>query len=200
MYNNQSLDIIREVINIGIGDAADSLSKLVNIPVIIKLPDIHIMDTKEVNNYIKNELKSLGVYMSQNFSGTIKGKTILFYTKECSVSLLNAIYGDRIKTSSLTETGIVTLNEVGNIIMVSCISQLANLLETRISFDLPEVTVEISDNYFKNLLNDMGELDKSIIIKSEMAIKERDIQGYIFVLLSFKDFNFIVDTLKKKWS
>ncbi|MCP4350336.1 MAG: hypothetical protein GY795_33095 [Desulfobacterales bacterium] len=136
--------------------------------------------------------------MSQNFRGPIRGKTLLFYTKECSVSLLNAVYGESVKTSVLTETGIATLNEIGNIIMVSCISQMADMLGSRIFFDLPEVTVEISDNYFNNLLKELGELDKAIIVKSEMDIKENDIQGYVFMLLSFDDFSFVVDSLKGK--
>ncbi|MDM8514841.1 hypothetical protein QUF76_01485 [Desulfobacterales bacterium HSG16] len=196
MLDDTSLDIIREVINIGIGDAADALSKLVRTPVFIKVPDIHIINTGDVTDYIKGEMKCLGVYMAQKFKGTINGRTLLFFTKECSISFLNAIYGDTVKTSSLNETGILTLNEVGNIIMVSCISRISDMLQSSVSLDLPEVTVEISDNYFQNLLKRMINLDKTIVIKNAMEIKERDIRGYIFVLLNFEDFSFVLDTLK----
>ncbi len=51
--NDDNLDIVREIINIGIGEAADALSKLVNTRVIIKTPDICIMDAAEVHHYIE---------------------------------------------------------------------------------------------------------------------------------------------------
>ncbi|QTA88039.1 chemotaxis protein CheC [Desulfonema magnum] len=197
MYDD-NLDIVREVINIGIGEAADALSRLVNTRVIIKTPDICIMNAADVHDYIRKEMTSLSVYISQNFKEMIKGKTILFYTKECAVSLLNAICGQTMKTSSLTESGIATLNEIGNNIMVTCMSEISNQIDARIWFDLPEVTVEISENYFQNLLNDLKELDKAIVIKSEMRIKEKDIQGYLFILLSFEDFNLLIQGLWKK--
>jgi len=200
MYNDNSItDIIREIINIGIGEAANSLSKLVNTRIIIRVPDIHIISTADIDKYILNEVKSLGVYMSQNFSGLIKGRTLLFYTEECSISLLNAIYGQTVKTTALTESGIATLNEIGNIIMGSCMSEISDMIEEKISFDLPEVTVEVSESYFKNLLKDLHNLDKAIIVKNEMRIKDTDIQGYLFVLLSFEDFRLVIDMLHGKF-
>lgn len=193
-----AVDIIREVINIGIGEAANSLSKLVNTRVILKVPDIRIISVKEIHDHIQNEVKNLGVYLSQNFRGLIKGKTILFYTKECSISLLNAIYGQVLETSALSETGIAALNEVGNIIMGSCMAEISNVIEGKLSFDLPHVTVEISEKYFENLLRDLEELDQAILIKNEMQIRERDIQGYLFILLSFEDFSKVIEKLHRQ--
>lgn len=198
MYDDNAIDIIREVINIGIGEAANALSNLVNTRVVIKTPDVHIMSIEEAHTYIRKEVTSLGVYISQNFRDIINGKTVLFYTKDCCLSLLNSIYGESLKTSTLTETGIATLNEIGNIIMVSYMSQLSDMLEGKISFDLPEVTVEISEKYFENLLKDLGMLDKAVVVKNEMRIKDTDIKGYLFVLLSFEDFNKVIETLRKK--
>lgn len=196
--DDNSLDIIREVINIGMGEAADALSKLVNTQVIIKVPDIHIMDMSDVQEYIQKEVTSVGVYIAQDFREMIKGKTLLFYTRECCVSLLNAIYGQNMRATSLTESGIATLNEIGNNIMVTCMSEISNMIDARISFDLPEVTVDISENYFLNLVKQLEGLDKAVVAKNEMCIKDADIQGYIFVLLSFEDFNFVISRLQEK--
>jgi len=140
----------------------------------------------------------LGVSLSQDFRGLIKGKTILFYTKECSISMLNAIYGQILETSALSETGIAALNEIGNIIMGSCMAEISNMIEGQLSFDLPHVTVEISGKYFRNLLSDLEKLDQAILIKNEMQIRERDIQGYLFILLSFEDFNKVIRKLQQQ--
>ena len=194
----RSLDIMKEVINIGLGDAADALSSLVNTQIIIKVPDVHIMDISQVMPYIKKEVLSLGVYIAQDFKGQISGKTILCYTHECSVSLLNTIYGDKLKTTTITETGMSTLNEIGNIIMVSYISAISNFIDDRVMFDLPEVTVEISEKYFENLLKDLKSFEKAIVVKNMMRIKGTDVEGYLFVMLSFKDFYRVLEKLEQR--
>jgi chemotaxis protein CheC len=198
MYDEKLLDLIKEVINIGLGEAANSLSKLVNTRVIIKVPVIHIIEASDIQAHILKELGEVGVYISQNFKELFKGKTILFYTKKCCISLLNAISGHKTGTLSLSESEIANLNEIGNIIMGSCMCEIGDVLEGRISFDVPEVSMGISENYFQNLLKEMKTSDKAILVKNEMRIKETDIQGYFFILLSFEDFNRVVAVLQKK--
>jgi len=194
----QSLDTMKEIINIGMGESADALSGLVGTRVIINVPNVHIMDIVRVFPYIQEEMASIGVYIAQDFKGLISGKTILCYTHECCISLLKNIYGDSMQVTSITDTGISTLNEIGNIIMVSYISAISNFIEGRVRFDLPEVTVEISEKYFENLICDLKTFGKAIVVKNTMSIKEKDIEGYLFVLLSFKDFRRVVETLENK--
>ncbi len=195
MNEDSFVDIIREVINIGIGEAADSLSKLVNARVIIKVPDICIMEARDIDEYVSNELTSLGVYMSQDFSGQLKGRTLLFYTEDCSVSLLNAIYGETIKSQHQRSPKAASPPSMRSEISswFSCMTQIIEFVGGRLFFDLPKVTVEVSEHYFQNLLKGLGELDKAVVIKNEMCIKGTDIQGYLFVLLNFEDFNLLLD-------
>jgi chemotaxis protein CheC len=192
------LDIVKEVINIGMGEAASALSRLVKTRVVIRSPDVRIIETKYIYQYIQDQVSSIGVYISQNFQTPARGRTILFYTRECSISLLNAVYGEGVKTSTLTESGIATLNEIGNIIMGSCMAEISNAVEGRVIFDLPEVTVDISENYFRNLINDLDGQNRAIIVKNEMRIKEMDIQGYLFVLLAFNDFKAVIERLEER--
>ena len=100
-------------------------------------------------------------------------------------------------TQSLTEAGIATLQEVGNIIMVSCIATISDMIDGNIRFDMPHVTVEVSNGYFYNLVKGLGELDQAIVVKNELAIKGEDIAGYLFVLLSFEDFQLVIKRLDK---
>jgi len=198
MRDDITLDIIREVINIGVGDAADSLSQLAQSRVWIKTPDVHILDSKDAPAFIQNEIQSLGIYISQNFHGRIRGKTLLFYTKESCNSLVKTILDKDIVTSALTDTAIATLQEIGNIIMVSCVSTISNLIEDAISFEILEVTIEITEGYFQNIVQDLGELEKIIIVRNQMIVKDKEIEGYIFLLLGFDDFLFVIREMKNK--
>ena len=198
MTNDKWIDTIREVINIGIGDTAAALSDLVNSRVIIRVPDIHILETKVVPDFIDKEIKSLGVYIAQNFHGIIKGKAVLFYTKESSVSLLKNLTGDFLNLDILSERSMSILQEIGNILLVSCISTISNIIGGRINFEIPHVTVEVSEGYFVNLLKGLDEMDKTIIVKNEMTIKDKNISGYIFILLGFRDFKMVIEKIQRK--
>lgn len=192
------LDIVREVINIGIGEAANALSKLVNNRVVIRSPDVRVIELAGLHDYLRDQVASIGVYISQNFRTLVKGRTILFYTRECSISLLNAVYGGALNTSTLTETGIATLNEIGNIIMGSCMAEISNAIEGRITFDLPQATVEVSETYFQNLILELGEEDRAIVVKNVMRIQDTDIHGYLFVLLTFDDFMSVIRRMESR--
>jgi chemotaxis protein CheY-P-specific phosphatase CheC len=122
----------------------------------------------------------------------------LFYTRESCASLLKALLGDVMATRTLTDTAIATLQEIGNIIMVSCMSTISNMIEDDITFDIPDVTVEISEGYFQNLVREIKTLDHTIIVRNEMSIDATHVQGYIFVLLGFQDFVAVARDLAKK--
>ena len=198
MNIDETADIIREVVNIGIGEAANSLSGLVNTRVVIRVPEVLIMDIGHVREYIQTGGHDAGVYISQGFTGHIKGKSLLFYSRDCAIALLNLVSIDSIKTASLSESGIATLNEIGNIIMASCMSEITNLLGKEIQFEIPETSVTPSELYFGDMLSDFDRLEKAIILKNEMTIAEKNIQGHLFILLTFRDFNLVIDILKDK--
>ena len=198
MNKDMTLDIIREVVNIGIGDAAAALSTLINSRVIIKVPEIHILNTQDVPDFIQKEIRSLGVYIAQDFKGTFRGKTLLFYTKESCTSLLRAILGKISVTSAFTDLAIATLQEIGNIIMVSCVSTISNMLEDTVEFQIPDVTLEISEGYFRNLVKGLGDLDKTIVVRNQMVVKDKEIEGYFFLMLSFNNFILLIEKMESK--
>ena len=196
MINEQALDMLREFINIGMGEAAASLSDLVQTRVLIKVPEISVIDVSNIGEFLGLELSELGVYLSQDFHGEIEGRSILFYTEECSLTLLEALLESPSEIRTLTESGRATLQEVGNIILVSCISSISDMIGLQTIFEMPVVNVETSDVYFRNMLKELEKLQKAIVVKNKIAVHNREIDGYLFVLLSFDYFEMIVNKLK----
>ena len=196
MINEQALDMLTEFINIGMGEAAASLSDLVQTRVLIKVPEISVIDVSNIGEFLGLELSELGVYLSQDFHGEIEGRSILFYTEECSLTLLDALLESPSEILTLTESGRATLQEVGNIILVSCISSISDMIGLQTIFEMPVVNVETSDVYFRNMLKELEKLQKAIVVKNKIAVHNREIDGYLFVLLSFDYFEMIVNKLK----
>jgi chemotaxis protein CheC len=191
------MDLLKEVINIGMGEAAASLSELVNSRVGIQVPDVRVMRVDEIWSFLDLEVSTLGVYLSQGFRGPLTGKGILFYTEECSLALLDSLFGGIPNIGTLGEAGRATLQEVANIILVSCISRIGDMTGMPTFFDIPTVTVETSETYFKNLVKEMSHLEKAIVVKNEISVYKKNIVGYLFVLLGLAGFDLVESQMEK---
>lgn len=192
MFEEKHVDILKEVINIGIGEAAAALSDLVDGRVNIHVPEVKIMAATDIPEYLKADMEDLGVYISQVFQGQIAGKSVLCYSKEASRSLLEIIMGTKIATLSLSDSDTETLQEVGNLILVSCLSAISNMIEDRFIFDMPHVTLNGHIPYFKDLIKDIMEFEQAVVVKTGMLIKEINVMGYIFILLSLPDIRIFI--------
>lgn len=198
MVDNSALDIIGEVVNIGTGEAADALSRLVGSPVKLRVPEVRVMPADEVPDFMTREIGNLGVYIAQDFRGEVSGRALLAYTEDCSAALIECITGAPKVPGALTESERATLQEIGNIIMVSCVSTFSNMLEGRIDFEIPQVTQEVSDTYFRNMVRGLAEMDQAILVKSQMVVRELEITGMLFLLFSFTDFQTLLDSLRSR--
>ena len=194
----RTIDIITEVINIGVGDAASALSSLVNRRIRITVPEVRILDTFDIAAFVEEIIPSLGVYVSQDFRGRIKGKTLLVYTRESSCALLSALTGQSPAGLALSQTEMATLQELGNILMVSCVSTISDMIQDGVRFEVPQVAEEISDTYFFSLVEEFSAYDKTIVVKNQIAVQDTDITSYLFVLLGVADLRLVVDMVSEK--
>jgi len=77
--------------------------------------------------------------------------------------------------------------------MVSCLSTMSNMTEVNLTFTLPDVTVEISNEYFRNLIRELEVYERVIVVQTRMDLKDFNIIAYLFLLLSVDDFSLIVE-------
>jgi chemotaxis protein CheC len=188
-------DILQEVFNVGIGDAANALSMLVKSPVKIRVPEITVIEHAKLAAYVERELADIGVFISQQFGGSISGQAILAYSDKCSKSLLSAIMDVNKDIKSLAKIEISTLEEIGNLVIVSCLSTISDMIKNPISFSMPIVSTSGAEKFFCNLAQEIETYEQCIVAKNKMEVKEMEIEGYIFISLSFADINIIVNNL-----
>ena len=198
MTDERTLDIIREVINIGSGEAAVALSSILGSRILIKVPEISILTIPEVEPFIQREMRSLGVYISQDFNGPFRGKALLCYTRDCSRTLLEQLTGQPAVTTHLSEAEESTLQEIGNILMVSCLTTIADMIDGRILFQIPQVTEGVSDTFFAHLVGELNGYDRAVLTKNKLSVQDQEIDGYLFVMLGVSDFERLVERLEKK--
>jgi chemotaxis protein CheC len=137
------LDILREIGSIGTGNAANSLSQMLDQEVRITLPEVRIMGYNEAIEWIGGpEAITAGVLVQ--LSGEINGILLSVQQMEFVNLILDSILGTPIESyDQLTELESSTLVEVGNIMISSFINALSGLANIAIRPTVPAFTVDM---------------------------------------------------------
>jgi len=173
---------LREIGNIGIGNSANSLSKLVN-----SLVCTRVLGTRfeSIENIPKTEGFSespvLGTLI--HIKGDLNGYILVFFPENSAESLCLSLTGEEEK--DLTDNlKLSLLEEVSHILAGAYVTSLAEFLKLNISISTPYATYDMSDSILNSIITEMGyAVDFALILDTEFLIKEKKINGNILTLL-----------------
>ncbi|MBF0213754.1 MAG: chemotaxis protein CheC [Magnetococcales bacterium] len=131
-------DALLEVLNLGMGQAADSLSEMVHEEILLSVPRLYFLTWREAAPLIGPDPDTRMSAVRQRFTGPFQGSTLLIYPRERSMELVRALLGDEIPLDEFQEMEQESLTEVGNILLNACLGTLANIMDVEILCDLPE--------------------------------------------------------------
>ena len=132
-------DALAELGNIGVGKASTALSRMVGGTVLVSVPNVEIVPGDRVIAVLERALPGPLVAVSECLSGTFRGSAILLLPERSSLPLASAALPPDVPKEAAAELEAEALAEVGNIVLNSCLSLMANLLGTGIGTTLPEV-------------------------------------------------------------
>lgn len=192
------LDIIKEIVNVGVGRAAASLNSLVDSHIELSLPDVKILKPQDLQNTNADLFccKLSSVHLS--FKGLFSGTAMLAFPTDGAVKLVSTLTGENADSSSLDEVMAGTLNEVGNIFINGIIGSISNLLDEPLDFSLPEY----GEGKLTDLMNRNYGSDNitAVMAHINFNIESLKVTGntvLIFELLSFKNFISSIDRALK---
>ena len=113
--NDIHLDVLREIGNIGSGNAATSLAGLLSKPVQIQVPKIGVLDFEQVIEELGgSETSVVGLLLTMD--GDVSGMLMFLLEKDFAHMMLNTLLGTEFHDfSEIDEMGISAIQEVSNI-------------------------------------------------------------------------------------
>lgn len=130
-------DALKELFNLGMGRAADSLSKMVGEEILLSIPHLAVLPPEEAANLIQQvNTKSVSA-IRQTFTSPFDGTAMLIFPESNSLELVRTLVGEDLPLEHLGELEQESLLEVGNIVLNACLGSFANLMQAEISFILP---------------------------------------------------------------
>lgn len=202
LINAMQKDVLTEMMNIYIGQAANLLSEMVNQRIVLSVPEVELIDVKNMDH--TKHLPSIfspGHIISSSiaFGQKLQGKAFLMFPAEQAKLLVNACLGeDAVKPDNQNFLGFIdtdfdVLKEISNVILNAIIGELSNFLETRVDYSLPDIElIHISESQGKILLRDSTYI---LLLHTHFLLAETQVKGVILIALSMNSVNWLLDKI-----
>ena len=190
------LDFLRELSNIGVGHAATALSQLIGRQVGMRVPKVTIVDLSSVPELMGGSERIVsGVYLQ--VLGDARGGILLIFPDESSKALLKLLLKG--EEDPLSEMGMSTLKEVGNILASAYLSVLGNMLDITLIPSIPSLAHDMVGAVVDLVLINLGEVgDTAFVFETEFYDIAEDIKGHFFLLPDPDSIDVIMEAIKRK--
>jgi chemotaxis protein CheC len=127
-------DALSELVNIGMGQAGDSLARLFNTFIALSIPRLELVEPARVTSAIAGLVDTAGpvVAVRQAFSSRIRGEAIAIYPAAGCDALADLVGYPDVSSDEL-------LLEISNILVGACVGALASQFSLALSFSPPSI-------------------------------------------------------------
>ncbi len=188
-------DALTELINIGFGRAAASLSKLTGHRVILEVPKIGTYEIGEVAGILSPVLGPDIASVHQIFSGPVSGDALLILDYQAAAMLKELLTDEPALPLPYDASAREALTEVGNILLNACLGTFGNLLKVQVSFSVPRLTLESLSGVLKSLAVEQEELRYAIVIHAAFRLRDGAVTGYLVMVLGVASLDRLLRTL-----
>lgn len=190
-----AIDCLTEIGNIGSGNAASSLSSMLNKRVSMHVPTVRVLKYDEAINVVGGPEQILTAILV-GLKGDIKG-IIMFLLEDtfAKIVLKTFMNKDDVNIVKLDATDASAIKEMGNIMAGSYLSALSTLTGLDIEMEVPSMTSDMMGaimNYPMVKFVEVG--DKVLFIDDGFVIDGIDIKSKIVLVPEMES----LDTLMKK--
>lgn len=181
--SDMQIDVLREVGNIGSGNATTALSSMVGKMIDIEVPKVEVLDFNDAIEAVGGPEKVIaGVLIRIN--GDIDGM-IMFLFEQNLISLIEQTFFGEAPESifSLNEAQMSALTEMGNIMAGSYVNAISQLAGMTIDVEVPVMTIDMLGAIMSVPAVEMGEMgDKLLFIDNNMIVDKTSIQSKMLLL------------------
>ena len=200
--SDTEFDVLKEISNIGTGNAATAISKLLGGRVDIKVPDIRFLQFSELPEIIGGaENEVIGILVS--LEKDIDGMMMFVMDKPSASVIVNRILNrdNEELGQEMSEMEISVLSEFGNIIAGSYLSAISRLTGMVVSPSVPALSDDMAGAILSVPAIEFGKMsDRVLLIRSEFLSESGQAKGFFILVPTLKGFDNIFKRLglKKK--
>jgi chemotaxis protein CheC len=193
--NDVYIDALKEIGNIGAGNAATSLGVLLDEDVWISTPSVRIEEFDDVVRSLGGS-EEMCVAVLVNFSGEANGVVLFILSVEDAKDITSILSpGEAHDGDSLSELSLSAIKELGNILGSSYIGSIASLTGMSVDLSIPHVAVDMAGAILALPVAEYGAADSKVMfIEESLGAKERRFHSHVIM---FTDIGTLSDILSR---
>lgn len=193
--NNMQLDVLKELGNIGAGNAVTALSSLINQKVDMATPKVNILDFKDVANVLGGEEREVAAVLL-NVTGDVNGIMMFVLDFPDAQRLVNLLMGMKKTDDMLSEMQISALQEIGNIIAGAYLNSLAQLTNKKMIASVPYLAMDMAGAILSVPAIEFGKIgDTVLLIQTDFGDEVDKVQGYFIFVPDMDSINIVLGSL-----
>ncbi len=191
--SQEYFDILKEIGNIGAGNATTALASLLGCKVDMKVPQVRLLDFGDVGETIGGEEQLVvGIYLQ--VEGDITGSIMFLMEKETARHLITKLMGLS-GADDFDEMQISALKEIGNIITGAYLNALSALTNLRIYPSVPDMAIDMAGAILSVPAIQFGIMgDRIMLIQSQFS-DDIEINGYFILIPDLESYDKILTSL-----
>ena len=177
-------DALIELLNIGFGRAAASLSQLTGHRVVLDVPDVSIHPIMAVKSALGRVVDDDVASVHQIFSGPVGGDALLILNHQAAGILKELLTDEPALPLPIDASAREVLTEVGNILLNACLGTFGNLLDVQVSFSVPRLDLDTLDGVLQSLIVNREGMRYALLVHAGFKLRDAEVTGYLVIVLS----------------
>ncbi|MBD5519683.1 MAG: chemotaxis protein CheC [Lachnospiraceae bacterium] len=192
--SQEYFDILREIGNIGAGNATTALAQMLQCKVDMSVPNVALLEFKEVGEAMGGEEQIMaGIYLE--VEGDITGSIMFLLEKQAARFLVSKLMGMELEGEEFTEMEFSALKEVGNIITGAYLNSLSALTNLVIYPSIPDVTVDMAGAIMSVPAIQFGKMGDKMLLIQNKFFDDESIDGYFILIPDMESYGKILSAL-----
>lgn len=187
-------DVLKEIGNIGAGNATTALAQLLNTKVDMKVPKVALLEFNEVGEAMGGEEQIMaGIYLL--VEGDITGSIMFLLEENSARTLVSTLMGTPPSEGPFTEMELSALKEIGNIITGSYLSSLSMLTNLTIYPSVPDISIDMAGAIMSVPAIEFGALGDKILLIQTAFSDDVKLDGYFILVPDLESYDKILTSL-----
>ncbi len=176
----QYFDVLKEIGNIGAGNATTALATMLQCKVDMKVPQVRMMEFKDVGALLGGEEQELaGAYLS--VEGDITGSILFLVQKEVALHLVSKLMGG-MGGDEFGEMERSAFKEISNIVTGSYLNALSTMTNMCIYPSIPDLAIDMAGAILSVPAIEFGIMGAKILLIQSQISDEIEMDGF-FVMI-----------------
>ncbi len=195
-FTETHMDVLKEIGNIGLGNAATALATMVNKRIDMAVPQSRFLSMDEVMNLVGG-LEEVVCCVNLRLDGDVPGQILFLFNLESTFNLVDMLMGmEKGTTLELDEMGESVVKEIGNVLTGSFLSAISTMTGLNMIPTVPMFATDMLGAVLSASLVAGGYVQEHILMIETLLFEDHEqIKGHFFLITEQDSLNTLFGSL-----